>query len=264
MSYLDALLLGIVQGITEFLPISSSGHLVVVRDLFHIIGQNDLAVDALLQLATALAVVVFFRRDFIEIGKNILSPQKDPIAYKKNKILLQVLVVGTIPAVIFGLVLENAMETLFRNSTLVAVALLLGSALMICAEKVYSGTQALTMPKGLVLGLFQALALVPGMSRSGATISGGMILGLSREDATRTSFMLAVPILLGSGLKKSLELFGSGMTFDVGPLLLAFAVSFCVGLFAIRFLLQYLRSNKLYAFVYYRVGLALLLLFSGI
>lgn len=261
MNYFDALFLGVIQGITEFLPISSSGHLIILREILGLSEVNGLAVDALLQLATALAVVVYFMRDFVRIAKSIFTSKSTRSTDEtKDRTLALAIIIGTIPAVFFGLILENAMETVFRSTKVVAGTLLFGSLLMVLAEKMYKGLSELTVRKGFVLGLFQALALLPGVSRSGATISGGMILGLTREDATKASFMFAVPILVGSGLKKTFELFGSGSEQIGGPLYLAFFVSFFVGIFVIRFLLRFLKTHTLYPFVYYRIILAIVIL----
>lgn len=271
-SFFSYTVLGFVQGLTEFLPVSSSGHLVVAHQLLGI-TENGLAVDAVLQLATALAILVYFWKDILNLFYTGLYLVLGKPVRKEDSALLVALVVGTVPAIILGLFLEQTMETLFRNSHLVAYALLAGSAVMLVAEYLNvrptrsnigkeGGMEGITWGKGLVIGFFQALALIPGMSRSGMTIAGGMFLGFSRESAARFGFLLAVPIILGSGLKKLLELWGGGELVSIGaPLLWGSAVAFFSGLLAIYMLLAFVRRQPLYVFIAYRVLLAGIILF---
>lgn len=261
METFSALILGLVQGLTEFIPVSSSGHLILARKFFGFSDANGLAVDAVLQLATALAVAVQFRREFLALGREagrvILRRPGDA----KTRTLLAAIVLGTIPAVILGLLLEEKMATVFRSATLVAATLLLGSALMALAEFFARQDRPLSVRRGALIGLFQALALVPGLSRSGATISGGLFAGLRRDEAARFSFLLSFPIIAGSGSKKFAELAAAGALVDVGPsLAFAAAVAFLSGLAAIRFLLRFLRAHSLMPFAAYRVALAAIVL----
>ncbi|MCL9972104.1 MAG: undecaprenyl-diphosphatase UppP [Candidatus Pacebacteria bacterium] len=244
--------LGFVQGATEFLPVSSSGHLIIARDLFHFSPEFGLAIDAVLQLATALAIVVYFWSDILRL----LKFEERATSYA--------ILIGTVPALIAGLLIEDIMATLFRSAELVAYALLAGSALMLVAEygPKYRGVYAERWWfEGVVVGCFQALALIPGMSRSGMTIVGGMLIGRSRADAARFGFLLAIPILLGSGLKKLMDLGVDGTLATVGPALFVGAVvSFVSGLLAIYVLLALVRRTPLTVFVVYRVLLAALIL----
>jgi undecaprenyl-diphosphatase len=181
----------------------------------------------------------------------------------KEKNLLQAVIVGTVPALILGLILESYMETIFRQPLLVALVLVAGSLLFAYAEyasSFFTRPTEITLKKGLLLGLFQSLALIPGLSRSGATISGGLILGLSRYEATRFSFLLSVPIVLGSGLKKFLELLLSDGAANLMPLAIGAGVSFTVGLIAIHFMLNFVRNHTLWPFVWYRIVLAMVVL----
>ncbi len=246
MSILDGFLLGLVQGLTEFVPISSSGHLIILRDFFDIDGVNALAFDAVLQLATVLAVFVYFFRDLIVIHK--------------NKVMLYAVALGTIPAVVSGLFLEGYMETIFRSSALVAFMLICGSVLMYIADKRPLQNRELTVRSGFIVGLYQCLALIPGISRSGATISGGLLSGLSRESAAKFSFILSLPIIFGSGIKKLLDISGSDVSELGMPLWVGSAAAFLVGLLAIHFLINYLKYNKLTVFIWYRVLLAIIIL----
>lgn len=259
-------LLGLVQGLTEFLPVSSSGHLIIARDLLSLNVPSGLAVDALLQLATVLAVVIYFRKDIgrlIKAACLLVFGRGDRVDTKERTLLLA-LIVGTIPAVIAGLLLEKMMDTVFRSAVLVAWMLLAGSGLFLIAEYVssrFAVKKTITLWRGLVIGLFQSLALVPGMSRSGATISGGLLVGLSREEAARFGFLLSVPIILGAGAKKFLDLGMSGLLTTEWPaLLVGSIVSFGVGLAVIHYLLRYVRNHTLLAFIAYRVVLAVLVL----
>ncbi len=261
MNIAESILLGLVQGLTEFIPVSSSGHLIVVREIFGIEGSMDLSVDAVLQLATVLAVLVYFRRDLWNILKSFLRLILMKPINTKEKTLLLAILLGTIPALFLGLILESRMETAFRSSYLVALALIIGSILMYIAEKVGKKNSELSVKKGFLIGIFQSLALIPGISRSGATISGGLLQGLTREEATRFSFLLSFPIILGSGLKKLFDLGESHLSALDLPLLIAFLVSFIVGLISIRFLIRYVKTHTLKVFIWYRIILAIIILF---
>lgn len=262
------IILGIVQGITEFLPVSSTGHLILARDILGFSSEYGLAFDAVLHLATAGAVMVYFWRDFLSLAYNAYRMVARKGVDPKTKTLLFGLILGTIPAVVLGLYLEESMETVFRSTTVVAWTLIAGSLLMLFAEYVHTRTRntfataSLTVYKAVAIGFFQVLALIPGMSRSGATISGGLLLGISREDAARFAFLLSFPVILGAGLKKFVELETSGALASDASLIIAGAISaFVVGLAAIHFMITFLRSHTLIPFVVYRVALALGILF---
>lgn len=270
MDLVNSILLGLIQGITEFIPISSSGHLILVRELLGIQISSGLAFDAVLQLATTFAVFVYFRKDILKYIKNFFvlfnfsNPKRREIP-RNEKTLLYAVIIGTIPAIILGLLLEEKMETIFRDTNLVALSLIIGGLVMLFAEKFSSKYEFkntdLTPKRGLIVGLFQSLALIPGFSRSGMTISGGLFAGLNRELAARFSFLLAFPILLGSGLKKILDLFSLGLLDDLGTsLIVGSIVAFLIGLGAIHFLISFLKNNKLYVFVWYRFILAAIVL----
>lgn len=262
MTHLVAIILGFVEGATEFIPVSSSGHLIIARQL---LGTNDiggLTFDAVLQLATSCALLVYFWKDIWRLvctGWDFVC-RKD--VEQKEKTLLYAIVFGTIPAVIFGLLLEKQMESIFRNVQLVAITLVLGSILMWFAQKFSKQNKVLTLGRGVVVGFFQCLALVPGISRSGATISGGLLSGLSQEEAVRFSFLLSLPILFGSGLKKLFEVRHDLFTTGFGSsLLLGSAVAFITGLIAINFLIKYLKTHNLNIFIWYRIGLTIAIFF---
>jgi undecaprenyl-diphosphatase len=267
MTHFAAIILGLVEGLTEFIPVSSSGHLLIAHKL---LGQSlvgSLTFDAIIQLATSCALLVYFWREILQIIKTAwLFVCRRPIE-QKEKTLLYAIVLGTIPAVIFGLLLEKSMDTIFRNIHLVALTLLFGSLLMWYAQKKFLqnknsivSLKILSVKRGIVIGFYQCLALLPGVSRSGATISGGLLSGLSQEEAIRFSFLLSVPVLFGAGLKKLFEvrseLFAPAF---LSPLILGSVVAFISGLVSISFLMKYLKNHNLNVFIWYRVVLAVLL-----
>lgn len=259
MTLLEAVGLGVLQGITEFLPISSSGHLILARALFGIEDYNALAFDAVLQLASIIAVVVYFFPDIWQLTQTALRKLGRLPVNVRDETLLYAILLGTIPAVLLGLSLESLMETLFRNPLLVAGVLVAGSVLFMYAEWRYlhePRTNDMTVRKGLIIGCFQSLALIPGMSRSGATIVGGMLLGLSRAEAARFAFLLALPVITGAGLKKFLELIVNGGEVSWAPLFVAALASFLAALLAIHFMLSFVRRHTLWPFIWYRLILA--------
>lgn len=263
MDLIQGIILGAIQGLTEFLPVSSSGHLILAREVLRLQTNFGLAVDAVLQLATALAVLVYFRRDWCGLlmtARKLAALRGGEVA-PASKTLLWSLVAGTIPAIVFGLLLEDYMETTFRSALLVAGTLALGAVLFIIVERLTQRSEEVTVGKAVVIGLFQSLALIPGLSRSGMTIVGGLLMGLPREEAARFGFLLSFPIIAGSGGKKLLELIGNGYAqqFEL-PLLAAFAASFIVGMAVIHWLLRYLRTHTLLPFAWYRLGLAAVVL----
>lgn len=261
---LNAIILGLVQGTTEFLPISSSGHLILMREALHETSRNALAYDAVLQLATAFAIVVYFFPDLWRLFQVFLRMIGRQVVDQTDKILVLAIAVGTIPAVILGLLLEDLMATAFRSPLLVAFVLVAGSCLFAYAEYVSgmrdtmkkSAVGELTIKKGLILGFFQSLALVPGMSRSGATIAGGLILGLDRYQATRFSFLLAIPIIMGSGAKKLLEILATDSPAHITSIAIGAVTAFVIGLLAIHFMLIFVRNHTLWPFIWYRIALA--------
>lgn len=264
MGIFEAIALGAVQGLTEFLPVSSTGHLILARELFGVDDSYALAFDAILHLATAAAVIVYFISDIMMLINAALRKLSRLPVNDSDMTLLYALLVGTIPAVVLGLTLESTMETLFRNPLLVAGVLVAGSFLFMYAEWRYMHqheTNDMDVKKGLKIGFFQALALIPGMSRSGATISGGMILGMTRHEAARFAFLLAIPVILGAGCKKLLELIVSDGAVEWASVGVGAVTAFFVGLFAIHFMLSFVRKHTLWPFIWYRIILACFVIF---
>lgn len=250
MTILQAAILGAIQGATEFLPISSSGHLVLVPAL---LGwkEPEVAFDVLLHGATILAVLIFFRRDLISLAAGTVGELKARKLGRDGKLVL-LLVIGTVPAAIAGVALKDFFEGLFSNPVAVGGFLLVTAAVMVAAD--YFGKNAfdadeLSRPGALAIGVAQAAAIAPGVSRSGATISAGMLLGLERRAAARFSFLLSIPIVAGTVVLKMGDMsLGKGA---IVPSAVGFAVATVVGYGCIAFLLKYLSTHNLRPFAIY-------------
>jgi len=247
MSLFRAFLLGVLQGATEFLPVSSSGHLVLVPWL---LGWDSpsLAFDAVVHWGTALAVVVYFWRDWVKIIGDALKS----INLKSEAWLI---LLGTIPAALAGYFLEDFFEGMFGRPVAAAAFLLVTAALLTASERLgrrERDLHTLTWLDALLVGLAQALAILPGISRSGSTIAAGLARGLRREEAARFSFLLATPIILGAGLLKIVDLVKmGGLAAQVPTLVVGFAAASLVGLGCIHFLMGYLQRRRLYPFAVY-------------
>lgn len=265
MDILQAFILGIVQGFSEFLPISSSGHLIIFPKLFGWSGVVDsLEFDVALHVGTTVAVVWFFWEDWVRIiGSFLKNLNKGVTADFDSKLLLMVLV-GSIPAGIVGLTFKNFIEENTREPLLVATTLFVFALVLFFADKVGSkkkGFQAIGWFDAILVGTAQAVSLVPGVSRSGVTISAGLFSGLDRVSATRFSFLLSTPAVVGAAIltiQDSLESTGQGnlLIFVVGTL--AAAVT---GWLAIKFLLKFVANHNFNIFVWYRIILAVLIVF---
>jgi len=252
-----ALVLGILQGLGEFLPISSSGHLIVVPWL---LGWPDsgLGFDVALHLGTLAAVAFAFWKDWVRLidagVRGILAgrPFADP-----DSRLLWYLAVATLPGALAGLALDEWAESVFRSPALVALMMALVGLVLWAADRRAAGAaadQEITLRDALLIGLAQALAIVPGTSRSGVTIAMALFLGYRREAAARFSFMLALPITLGAAVFKVPDLFRDGA--DTAPVLVGMLAAFFSGLLAIRGLLAYVRTRTYMPFVFYRLAFA--------
>ncbi len=279
MNFLHSSILGLVEGLTEFIPISSSGHLIVARKIMGLPLTGTLSFDAIIQLAAGLAVVCYFWRDIMNILIALFAWVSKKPAEEKYKNLISPIIIGSIPAVILGLLLQKYMDTVFRGTWIVAISLIAGSILFYFAERKFiretseelsllnevpnrsESSYGVSPKKGFWIGCFQCLALLPGFSRSGATISGGLLLDLNRETAVRFSFLLSLPVILGSGLLKLLEIIKSGgLTSQGSSILWASLFAFLSGLFAIHFLLKFLKNHSLNYFGIYRIILAIVIL----
>jgi undecaprenyl-diphosphatase len=267
MEWLDALILGVVQGLTEFLPVSSTGHLVLAHEWLALEGANALAFDAILHFATTAAVIIYFWPDLWRLLQVALRKLGRLPVNQQDINVLYALVVGTIPAVILGLLLEDMIELYLREPVIVAGVLFSTSLFFLYAEWKYylqPPQGMISVKKGLLVGFFQALALIPGMSRSGATIAGGMLLGLTRYEATRFSFLLAIPITLGVGIKKMLELMEQGGDVNWMVIAVGASVAFIVAITVIHFFLQFIRKYTLWPFVWYGIILSSLIAYVSL
>ncbi len=259
MDITGALILGLVQGIAEFLPISSSGHLVIVRDFLTLDTTNALAFDALLHLSTTAAVTIYFWSDIWAMIQTAIRKLGRLPVNEKDLVLLYALFFGTIPAVIFGLLLEPLMEKYLYSPLIVAGILAVAALFFMYAEWRYYVNPprgVLTVRRGVLVGFFQVIALLPGFSRSGATLAGGMLLGLTRLEAARFSFLLAIPITAGLGIKKLLELIVTGGSVSWVLILVGTTVSFVSALIVIHFFLAFIRKYTLWPFIWYTLVLA--------
>jgi undecaprenyl-diphosphatase len=261
MTLLQAFILGVVQGVGEFLPISSSGHLVVVPYIFGWDYQG-LNFDVALHMGTVLAILVYFWRDWMVIFSEALSPtdtpnKKDKFNYPSN--LFWIILVSSIPAAIAGYFLQDLAEHALRNPLLVATMLLSFGLLLWIVDSAYKNQdkiEKIGYGKGFLVGISQALALFPGVSRSGVTATTGIFVGLNRESAMRFSFLLSTPAVIGAFILTLKDL--STANIDVA-FLVAVATSAVVGFLSIKYLLKYLTNHSFTPFVIYRIALALLI-----
>lgn len=261
MDILTSIILGVLQGITEFVPISSSAHLLLAGDLLALEGPNSLAFYAVLHLATTAAIILYFWNDIWVLVQTVIRKLGRLPVNEKDQVLLVALVAGTIPAVILGLLFETIITTIFHKPAIIALMLFVSSFLFMYAEWHYYRKPphgSLSVRQGFWIGCFQALALFPGFSRSGSALAGGMLLGMSRVEAARFSFMLAIPITLAVGLKMLLELIMSDGVVAWGAIAVGAVVCFVTALMVIRFFLGFIRKYTLWPFIWYKIILALL------
>lgn len=279
MSIVEAIVLGIVQGLTEFLPISSTGHLTLAGKFMNLISAEHpeqwTAFIAVIQLGTLLAVLIYFWKDLINILKDFIQENiVKRVKYSEQKInskLGWLIIIGTIPVVIIGLTFKDAIEgALTKNLYVIAVSLIILALILALAEKIAKfkkGVADITVLDSIIIGFAQALSLIPGSSRSGTTITAGLFVGLNREAAARFSFLLSVPAVLASGalqLYEALKFIDPTMAVNI---IVSTIVSGISGYLAIDFLLKFLKKNTTFIFVYYRIALGifiLILLFNNI
>jgi len=261
VSILQAIVLGIVQGLTEFLPVSSSGHLVLLPWWLNW-EHPGLAFDTLLHWGTLLAVLVYFWRDWLDMLRAFFRIVRTrTISTPSDKLLLSI-IVGSIPAAVLGYLLNDFFESLFAAPTAVIGFLIFTGLLLVFAER-WRG-QGLPLARirlsdAVIVGLAQALAIAPGISRSGSTIAAGLVRGLDRPAAARFSFLLGTPIIFGAGLFKLKDLLTAGVTDTSGAaLVLGFLAAAISGFLSIRFLMRYLQNHRLTIFALYVWGIALI------
>ena len=264
MDYLQAVVLGVVEGLTEFLPVSSTGHLTIAEKLLglDVADRSVTAYTAVIQMGAIAAVIVYFRTDIWRIAsawvKGLFRPE---MRGQRDHRMGWYVIVGSLPIGVVGLAAKDLITGPLRSLWVVAAALILWSAVLLLAER--RGTQRrgekdLTMRDALVVGVLQCVALVPGVSRSGATISTGLLLGLDRVAATRLSFFLSIPALLAAGLYELPEALAGDIS--IGQTVVGTAVSFVVAYASVAWLLRFVAGNSIGKFVPYRVALGAVLL----
>ena len=265
MDIIQSIILGILQGIGEFLPISSSGHLIVIPYLFNW-EEHSLAFDVALHFGTLIAVLAIFWKDWFNLTKGAF----EKIVHKKSSFennMFWYLVLATIPGALIGKVFESQVEEVFRNPSyiyIIAISLAVMGVLIYLgdkwSEKKYKGKETeyekLSLKQTLVIGLSQALAIVPGFSRSGTTMLTARLMGVSRSAAAKFTFLLSVPIILGATVLKFPDMI-KGFSVE---LIIGIVVSVAVGIISIKFLLKYLKNHDFAIFAYYRVILAVIIL----
>ncbi len=272
MNILDAIFLGIIQGLTEFLPISSTGHLTVAGKLLNLISDKHpeqwTSFIAVIQLGTLAAVIVYFWRDLINIVSDFVSEniaKRIPFSKQTQSSKLGWLIIaGSIPVGIIGLSLKNVIEgALTKDLWVIASSLIVLAIILAIAEKkatLKKDMKDITVKDAFIVGIAQCFALIPGSSRSGTTITGGLFLGMNRETAARFSFLLSIPAVFASGfleLYESLKFINASMTLH---LIISTIVAGIFGYISIDFLLKFLRKNTTFVFIYYRIGLGLLII----
>lgn len=264
--WIEAAILGVVQGLTEFLPISSSAHLRIAGELLPSGADPGAAFTAITQIGTEAAVLLYFRRDILRISSAWLrSPRGRHPAEAADVRLAWLVVIGTLPIAVLGFALKDMIEGSLRNLYITASMLIVFGVVLGLADRLGRKTRQLdtmTWKDGILLGFAQALALVPGVSRSGGTISAGLLLGYSREAAARYSFLLAIPAVLASGFYQLVRHWGEFGPFGFGTTALATAISFFVGYGVIVVFLKIVSTRSFLPFVWYRLALGVAILAS--
>jgi undecaprenyl-diphosphatase len=266
VNWFEAAFLGLIQGLTEFLPISSSAHLFIVGKFLPSGSDPGAAFTAVSQLGTESAVVVFFWRDIVRIVRAWIGslrgrlPRSDPDAR-----MGWLVIIGSVPIVVLGVLFQTVIETSLRDLWIVATTLIVFGMILAVADAVAKQQRQLediTVRHGILYGFAQALALIPGVSRSGGTITAGLLMGYTREAAARYSFLLAIPAVFGSGFYELFKVFvkheGTQSPFGIGETVLATVIAFGVGYVIIGWFLRYISTNSYRIFVWYRIALGLL------
>lgn len=262
MNIIDAIFLGILQGLTEFLPVSSSGHLVIAQH-FMGISEGNLALNVLLHLGTLVAIVIVYFKsvanmivEFFSMIRDLFKERCLCVYKSKYRKYIILIIMASVPTAIIGLRFESMFEELFSSIQVVAVTLIITGILLVLGEKMGKNNtdpiEKLSLKQGFLVGLFQSMAITPGISRSGSTIVGGLFNGLKKEEATEFSFLISIPAVLGAVVLKGkdiLSLDSSGM--EVTALGASFLASVIFGVLAIKLLVKLVRNGKLHYFSYY-------------
>lgn len=268
MSWLDAIILGIIEGITEFLPISSTGHLTIAEKIlgYQIDAPGITAFTAVIQIGAILAAVLYFRGDIWRVANAWLRGLVDATARKNVDYKYGwAIIIGSIPIAIVGLLFQDVIETSLRNMWWVATALIVWSGVLWYADRIAAQKRQekdVTWKDTLMIGLTQCLALIPGVSRSGATMSAGLLAGFDRVTVTRLSFFLGIPALVAAGLLQAVTKFDDIAVHGVGwgQTIVATGISFVVGYISIAWLLRFISNHDFSLFIWYRVVLGLVII----
>ena len=259
---ISVIILAIIQGIAEFLPISSSAHLIIFREVFGIgkdviSGDLSLTFDIALHLGTALAIIVFFFKDFLNMA---IKGFTRGVKYKDGKIMWY-LIAATVPAALAGVLFEDVIDNVIREKYyLIAIALIVMGVIIYLVDKKCPRDKEIkdmTLKDALIIGCSQVFALIPGFSRSVTTIAAGRALHLEREDAAKFSFYLSLPVVMGAVVLQLIKVDFSIISSNISVLLVGIVISFIIGIFCIKFLLKYLRSNDFKVFMWYRLVLGI-------
>lgn len=265
MQYIYSVLLGAVQGITEFAPVSSSGHLLALREMFRVDLSQSLAFDLALHLGTFFAVAIYFRVEILKYLAAVIEifiPGRQADRVDLNAI--RALIYATLPAAALGFIFGEAIENVFRNVWTVIISLAAGAILFFLVERMATHDReftGLSIGRALYIGVAQVLAFIPGVSRSGITIIAGMSVKLKREEAARFSFLLSLPTIAGAAVFKLVEINWQTLPlFELWMFILGFTASLTAGFFVIKYFLRFVQHNKLNVFGWYRLGVAFVLL----
>ncbi len=255
MDWLQALILGIVQGLTEFLPVSSSGHIELVKALFGSNIEEGLTLSLTLHLATALSTVVIFRKDIVEVFKGLFQ-----FTWNEETKFSWYIVLSMIPAVLVGLFFKDTIENLFNaNVPLVCAMLVITGVVLYWSDQAKNPTGEVNGLKAFIVGVIQAIAILPGISRSGSTIGSSVLLGVERSKAAKFSFLMVLPVIMGAAAKDFLDIRTEGIgDLSISFLAIAFISAFVVGIFACQWMIAIVKQSKLRYFSYYCWAVALI------
>ena len=262
MKYIEAIIIGIIQGFTEFLPISSSGHLEIGKALFgnEAIGQESLFLTLVLHFATALSTMVVFKNEIREILKGLLDFKINDNTRFSIKIIISM-----IPAILVGLFFQNQIEALFsKNLVLVGVMLLFTAMILFLADRARDTQKKVTFSNAFVLGIVQAIAILPGISRSGSTIASAVLLGIDRQKATRFSFLMVLPLIFGSMAKTIIDSEGTPQNSNITILAIGFISAFISGIVACKWMITIVKKSQLRYFSYYCIFVGVITLIYGL
>lgn len=260
MSLLQSIILGIFQGVAEFLPISSSGHLVLLQNIFDI-DQGGLFFTIMLHFGTLISIFIVYFKDIVKIIISFFQIIRDFFTKRtvelnnESKVLAVMIIVGTIPTGLIGIFFKDFFEGLYESLVAVGIALIITGILLMISEKTNSGRKTakdMTIFDAIFIGIFQGFAIIPGISRAGSTIVGGLFRGLDKKLATKYSFLLAIPAILGAALVQMIDVFKGEVSIVFSlPLIVGLILSTVTGVIAIKFLIKMLEKGKLYYFSYY-------------